>query len=456
MYAAVGYKHFVVIVTSYNNEKWVAKNLHSIFRQTYPHYRVIYVDDASTDRTVAIAQVMIKKHHQDSRVTLIKNECWQGQMANHYRAAHMCRDDEIIIHLDGDDQLVGQVFDTLNTIYADENIWFTFGQNDLQTDRPFEKEVLQNNTFRTVSPPFFTHLRTFYAWLFKQVKLQDLMFESNFKSATPSPDMAFMYPIAEMAGYHHKFIETILYSWNMQNPISQTKVNREPQFKMVAEICSFEKYAPLLESKCHYMDQFKNRTADIILFVSSEQSGKTALDSIHHSIKNYNAILVVPLYDNKQTLSDMLGRAFAAAGDHIMFMIDDIQMEQKIDLSECIWQLERTFAFGFYFDQRLQDDMPPCAYIEQNMYAWQFRYGNFRWNEPARFNELFTPAHSLIKQDSIGSEWTHKYTLTTALYRKSDIQNVFDQLDFASWVSFKNSFYRLNDNLNRSVGLFLK
>ena len=45
-------KSFVFIITSFNNEEWVHKNLSSIINQKYPFWRIIYVNDSSTDITL--------------------------------------------------------------------------------------------------------------------------------------------------------------------------------------------------------------------------------------------------------------------------------------------------------------------------------------------------------------------------------------------------------------------
>ena len=50
-FAVKEHKPFVVIVPSYNNSEWVERNLRSIFEQKYDNFRVIYIDDASTDGT---------------------------------------------------------------------------------------------------------------------------------------------------------------------------------------------------------------------------------------------------------------------------------------------------------------------------------------------------------------------------------------------------------------------
>jgi glycosyltransferase involved in cell wall biosynthesis len=41
--------NFIIIIGSRNNGQWVKYNISSILSQDYPHYKVIYYDDASDD-----------------------------------------------------------------------------------------------------------------------------------------------------------------------------------------------------------------------------------------------------------------------------------------------------------------------------------------------------------------------------------------------------------------------
>ena len=61
-------KPLAVIVCSYNNIKWAEKNLDSIFFQRYRNYRVIYVDDGSTDGTADFVEHYIKDHDLEDKV----------------------------------------------------------------------------------------------------------------------------------------------------------------------------------------------------------------------------------------------------------------------------------------------------------------------------------------------------------------------------------------------------
>ena len=51
----------VVIIPSYNNAQWYKKNLDSVFNQRYSNYRIIYLDDASTDQTGYLVEKYIQE-----------------------------------------------------------------------------------------------------------------------------------------------------------------------------------------------------------------------------------------------------------------------------------------------------------------------------------------------------------------------------------------------------------
>ena len=54
-------KPIVIVIPSYNNKDWYEKNLKSVLTQNYKNYRIIYLDDVSTDRTGELIKKFIKK-----------------------------------------------------------------------------------------------------------------------------------------------------------------------------------------------------------------------------------------------------------------------------------------------------------------------------------------------------------------------------------------------------------
>lgn len=64
-----------VLVPFYNSSRFLSQALNSIFEQTYPHWKIILINDGSTDDSLS----KISTYLSDPRVTLINNEVNLGQ-----------------------------------------------------------------------------------------------------------------------------------------------------------------------------------------------------------------------------------------------------------------------------------------------------------------------------------------------------------------------------------------
>jgi len=239
-------KPIVVIIPSYKNAQWYTYNLDSVFAQNYENYRVIYLDDCSPDGTGDLVEAFIKLRKQEDRVTLFKNKVRVGALANIYNAVHMSDTKSIIVTLDGDDWLAHcNVFQMLNEAYEDSNVWLTYGQFRQFSDdligfcEAFPKEIIDNNNYRSYKW-ITSHLRTFYAWLFKEIKIEDLMLNGKFFIMTW--DLAFMLPMLEMSGGRFTFIQDVHYIYNITNVINDFKVDSNLQVKLEHIIRSMKPY----------------------------------------------------------------------------------------------------------------------------------------------------------------------------------------------------------------------
>ncbi|MBY0110253.1 MAG: glycosyltransferase family 2 protein [Candidatus Babeliaceae bacterium] len=249
--AAKEYKDFVILIASYNNEKWAEGNIISAF-QNYPedHYRIIYIDDCSTDKTLAIINQTIEKYHKQHLITIIPNQTRNGALRNHWTTINtMIKDNEIVVILDGDDQLANNgVLNFLNDIYTKNDVWFTYGQyrdiysKNIGFNIAMPTEVVKKNEFRKWGR-IPSHLRTFYAKLYKLIKIEDLMLDGDFFEM--NADMATALPMIEMARDHFMFISKVLYFYNDKNPISDHRKNEPMQKSLDKYVRSLTAYKPL-------------------------------------------------------------------------------------------------------------------------------------------------------------------------------------------------------------------
>lgn len=91
-------------------------------------------------------------------------------------AIQHCNPKDIMIIVDGDDQLVGkQVFKLYNAVFQKEKVWFVYSNfidvnnKNLGYSREFSAETIRTNSYRY--DLFYTsHLRAFYTSLFLQIQ----------------------------------------------------------------------------------------------------------------------------------------------------------------------------------------------------------------------------------------------------------------------------------------------
>jgi glycosyltransferase involved in cell wall biosynthesis len=217
--------------------------------QSYQQFRIIYIDDCSKDKTTDLVNDYIQDNDLQSKISLIRNRKRRYKMANMYDAIHSCKNNEIIIELDGDDWLAhNNVLELLNKVYENPNIWLTYGQykefpsNKLGGCAQVPEDVIKKNQFRHYYW-VTSALRTYYAGIFKLIDAKDFMYKGKF--VQKACDLAYMFPMLEMAGEHIKFIPEIIYIYNRASPINDDKENWQIIVETEEYIRSKKRYKPL-------------------------------------------------------------------------------------------------------------------------------------------------------------------------------------------------------------------
>lgn len=253
---------FVILVTTYNSEKYVRRNLDSLINQRSKlPYQIIIVNDCSTDQTgKMIDEYKKEKNLCDQFLKIVHNKQRAGcALANIYNAIHQYIDDhKVVVSVDGDDGLsFNGVLGRLEKEYENPDIWMTYGRFITYPSAEFwticggyPESVIRARTFRQhYNVP--SHLKTFKAGLFKKIKKEDLMYEGNFYKK--AGDMAFMYPLLEMCApkdeyskNHSVYIsDTVLYIYTWNNEISDGHTDRDEQIKLHRHINARPAYEPL-------------------------------------------------------------------------------------------------------------------------------------------------------------------------------------------------------------------
>ncbi len=91
-----------IIFLTYNQEKYVEEALRSALAQDYPDLEIIIADDASTDRTLAIIEVVLAEHPWRTAVRILPPEPNMGVVKNWNRATRAASGD-FFVTMAGDD-----------------------------------------------------------------------------------------------------------------------------------------------------------------------------------------------------------------------------------------------------------------------------------------------------------------------------------------------------------------
>lgn len=207
-------RRFVFIVSSYNQRQFVKANLESVYNQEYPKnkYRVIYVNDGSTDGSDRCIQAFTS-NHPDVTFHLITNERNMGPAYSRHVACSLCEDEEVCVFLDGDDFLRNkEALAIISYVYATHGVEATFGSM-VGEEWQFEMWVAYD---RTKGVQYFPHLRTCYAGICKRVPDSYLKYENDewFLFCT---DLALFYSCCELIDNNYAFISDRLVEYNWHN-----------------------------------------------------------------------------------------------------------------------------------------------------------------------------------------------------------------------------------------------
>jgi len=239
--------HFKIIIPMYNVEKWIQTTIRSVMAQTYTNYEVIIVDDISTDNSCDKVKELIGT---DSRFQLVENKKKRFALENIVRGIKMLSPSEsdVVVTLDGDDWFPhANVLSRIADAYETTNCLITYGTYMTYPEgkRPwnvtqYPAEVVTSASYRQ-DIWRASHLRTFKHCLWKNIKEEDLKdSEGNFYRM--AWDLAFMFPMLEMAGPRQQYIHDVTYIYNRANPLNDDKVDHSCQLALEKEIRKKKKY----------------------------------------------------------------------------------------------------------------------------------------------------------------------------------------------------------------------
>lgn len=456
-------KPITIVTCSYNNRNYYQKNLASLLEQKYPNYRVIYVDDCSPDGTGEAVEEYLKNHPNGHKVKLIRNPTRKKAMANLWCAIHMCKDEEIVVIVDGDDWLPHpKVLDIVASYYEDPDVWFAYS-NYLNSSngragisRPIPNHVWEGKGVRAHQPYCVSHLHSFYAGLFKKIKLRDFTYQGDFVAA--AYDCAMYFPMLEMAQGHVTFMKEKLYMYNNTNPINDHRANRGIQSKVHQHTRKLNPYQPAKghPAKPAYTEE-ENQVDLVVYSYNRPMQLQAYIESFYKHTKNINHITVIYRADGsdyekgyeklKNTFSNIqwikqerppndFKRLTLNAIYHsnskarfVVFAVDDIIVKDKVDFHEVIGLMDKTHAYVFHLRMGKNitrsymagkaDSPPRMIELEPGLFAWKFGFG--------------------------GAEWGYANSVDMGVYRKEDIRSFLEREHYTNPNLLEGRWSRLNN-----------
>lgn len=466
-------KPLVVIIPSRNNNqlfegvKRYKMNLDSVFNQNYSNYRIIYVDDNSNDGTPNEVVEYVDQKEMSQRFTLIANSQRYGPSRNRYLAAHLCDDQEIILFLDGDDTFSHNgVLSVINDAYNDPNVWLTYSQfktvpnNTISGGADVPQSVIKNNTYRDYGW-YYHSLKTCYAWLFKQIKLESLLYNGEFFPI--SSDLAEMLPMMEMTGGKFKYIPDILYHAtqychnevnvfgpSLMRKLSQYILKKASRYKALKNTVGVRNTI--------------NSGVDAIILSQDPVKIKNVLNSVKKNIKGLSDIIVFyPIKRNSQKAYLELANEFPCAtflafedkrnfkknmisiikksySKYLILAHEDMHVADEIDLSIATKYMNSTFAYGLYFGCEKND----FENQKKRVPIHEF------YIDPASKDSIIAFQFNAI--DPMKKDY-HPRTMT--LYQKNSIEKVINSIEFKTIDEFYKKIHLIKPNLQK-IGLMYK
>ncbi len=234
----------IFIVPFYNVSRFINECAQSLIQQNYTNWHAIFVDDKSTDDSVA-------KIPFDQRFSLVQNRTRKTALPNIHNAIMNADldDEDIICLLDGDDKLAKlDVCSYINDLYNYYQPLVTYGQyitsegwiGHCRPYSPLTFELLRRGDYLASS------LRTFKFKVYKEILNQDPLLycfkDKHGNMYKMTYDVAMLTPLLEIAGFDRVlFNPEPLYYYRLHNNNDHV-INGALQASVANEIANKKKF----------------------------------------------------------------------------------------------------------------------------------------------------------------------------------------------------------------------
>jgi len=209
-------KMFVVVLYSPCDFKGCEQSLTSILRQEYDKYRIVILHEGMKEEERDKIKHLAAKQNKAHLLTIISPKDALVNIHTFREVIEECKDDEIIVQLECSDWLAHEhVLEKLNQVYSSNSeIWLTYAQYmeypsyKKGTSQPYAKRLLRDR-YSKKTPWISSHLKTYYARVFKQLKQQNTpLYDLSLLRDNLNP---YMLPMVDLSKNHIRFIEDVLF-----------------------------------------------------------------------------------------------------------------------------------------------------------------------------------------------------------------------------------------------------
>ncbi|MBI3211532.1 MAG: glycosyltransferase family 2 protein [Simkania negevensis] len=431
-YAPLKIKSFTFIVLTHNNIDTIKRNFDSLLGQKYSRFQVLYLDQGSTDGTIETLTALTEASEKRDRIKIVSKEKNYEIYESYYQLVSNLSDDEVIVHLYGNDWLAHlEVLSELNQTYENPDVWLAYGQyveypTLKENHLPLPKKNLAKKKIQK-APWMVAHLKTFYAGLFKKLKIEGKGSGNYFLSL--HNETSLLYPIAEIGKSHVRFIPDVLYvhdrRWDKKKkklalieqkervPSSQkgqAAVSGQERKQKMADLIIISDGTPTrlhtcLESILRYVDGLDQ----IYVIYQASEKDLPSYEALKETFQEVH--FVHPSFLAKQSFKAALLKSFFGeelSPSYLLLTGDGVQVHEKIDLESCIKAMQKTGAYGFYFHlgEEGEEATKQLSMREKGIYCWMISRGKGKFMHPDR--------------------------LKMGLYRKVDLERDLKEMNFTT------------------------
>src|SRR5205814_3443290 len=120
---------------------------------------------------------------------------------------------------------------------------------------------------------------------------------------------------------------------------------------------------------------------------------------------------------NKTLKNRLLDSLSCNKNDHFVISTDAFSIIQPIDLSNTIYDLEKTFAYRFYLNRNSSQISTRYIPLNDTLCAWKFSYSIQGWHGVNSVNDMILCRKSDFLQDMKGVRFDTVYGLVNMLHQ---------------------------------------